>query len=318
MIGKSFLAAILCTAYAVPVFAETIAAVTVYEARNEQYWDVWNETFTPVQEVSGTGGGIFPDVNVFGRAVSNYGRIEVEAGYTGQMVRIEADITDTSYSQPRVTASGNFYDYLTINAKQGSSLVEGASLLATSRFNLSGSLTSNLDISWPYDLINTSFRHDVVAQAGGSLFGGPFNSYFLDGGTFLPTSYPIKIDGLTNSWNLDVDYAQWVSVGSGFDLDVGLYCTISAQATNAPQVTTIDSGCGPMTLTWKGMTFVDDNFVDRTGELDAFGDSGTNWALAYSASGAIPEPASWAMMVAGFGLVGASIRKRRVTAALPA
>ena len=31
--------------------------------------------------------------------------------------------------------------------------------------------------------------------------------------------------------------------------------------------------------------------------------------------GAVPEPASWALMVSGFGLVGASVRRRRVVAA---
>jgi len=29
------------------------------------------------------------------------------------------------------------------------------------------------------------------------------------------------------------------------------------------------------------------------------------------AAGAVPEPASWAMLIAGFGLVGAVLRRRR-------
>jgi hypothetical protein len=31
-----------------------------------------------------------------------------------------------------------------------------------------------------------------------------------------------------------------------------------------------------------------------------------------TAAGAVPEPASWAMLIAGFGLIGASLRRRRV------
>jgi hypothetical protein len=31
--------------------------------------------------------------------------------------------------------------------------------------------------------------------------------------------------------------------------------------------------------------------------------------------GTIPEPSSWAMLIAGFGLVGATLRRRRVIAA---
>jgi hypothetical protein len=33
-------------------------------------------------------------------------------------------------------------------------------------------------------------------------------------------------------------------------------------------------------------------------------------------TGAVPEPASWAMLIAGFGLTGAAMRRRRVTAAV--
>lgn len=33
------------------------------------------------------------------------------------------------------------------------------------------------------------------------------------------------------------------------------------------------------------------------------------------ATGAVPEPATWAMMIAGFGLVGASLRRRKASAA---
>ena len=38
-----------------------------------------------------------------------------------------------------------------------------------------------------------------------------------------------------------------------------------------------------------------------------------NGALTYSGGipGGVPEPASWALMIGGFGLVGASMRRRR-------
>ncbi len=41
-----------------------------------------------------------------------------------------------------------------------------------------------------------------------------------------------------------------------------------------------------------------------------------NWSgLTIGTSGAVPEPASWAMLIAGFGLVGAAARRRRPVAA---
>lgn len=38
--------------------------------------------------------------------------------------------------------------------------------------------------------------------------------------------------------------------------------------------------------------------------------------ISFSAAGAVPEPASWAMLIAGFGLVGAAARRRRQTVVL--
>lgn len=41
-----------------------------------------------------------------------------------------------------------------------------------------------------------------------------------------------------------------------------------------------------------------------------------NGALTYSVNNVVPEPATWAMLIAGFGLVGGAMRRRRESAAL--
>ena len=48
-----------------------------------------------------------------------------------------------------------------------------------------------------------------------------------------------------------------------------------------------------------------------------FTDTSENWhGFTFGIGGAaVPEPASWAMMIAGFGLVGATMRRRRMVAA---
>jgi hypothetical protein len=50
-----------------------------------------------------------------------------------------------------------------------------------------------------------------------------------------------------------------------------------------------------------------------SGSAQGLGDEGWNVSnlTVYGPSGAVPEPASWALMIAGFGLVGARMRRRR-------
>lgn len=45
------------------------------------------------------------------------------------------------------------------------------------------------------------------------------------------------------------------------------------------------------------------------------GVAGLSFTVTNLSSGAVPEPASWAMLIAGFGLVGAVMRRRRLAAA---
>lgn len=305
-----FVAAIAATS--TPALADTISSIYIYEARNNQSSNVLIDSATSGKVISGTGGALFPNVSIFGRAVTNYGRIEVEAGYSGQMPFTAADGSDPSYLQPNVYAGGTWSDSLTITARAGSSLAEGDALTVTSHLTLSGTLDSSFRADWSVPEVETFFRNQVTADALGSLFANGPHGFYPDGGSFPLTNNPIIIDQLSNSWYFDIALEQQVQVGSSWDMGIGTGCTIDTQAYGAPQLTTIDASCGPMLMVWRGMTFVDGDGVDRTGELDAFGASGTNWALAYS--GAVPEPAAWAMMIAGFGLVGSSLRQRRQAA----
>lgn len=43
--------------------------------------------------------------------------------------------------------------------------------------------------------------------------------------------------------------------------------------------------------------------------------SQTNGSFAYDAASAVPEPATWGLMIAGFGLIGTAMRRRRVAVA---
>ncbi|WP_254447802.1 PEPxxWA-CTERM sorting domain-containing protein [Sphingomonas sp. ID1715] len=61
---------------------------------------------------------------------------------------------------------------------------------------------------------------------------------------------------------------------------------------------------------WGGIHFRFDNEIGL-----ATGQTIGRWALAQNAFNAVPEPASWALMIAGFGLAGAAVRRRVVRVA---
>jgi hypothetical protein len=61
---------------------------------------------------------------------------------------------------------------------------------------------------------------------------------------------------------------------------------------------------------WGGIHFRFDNEIGL-----ATGQSIGKWALGQSAFNAVPEPASWALMITGFGLTGGVLRRRAVRVA---
>lgn len=61
--------------------------------------------------------------------------------------------------------------------------------------------------------------------------------------------------------------------------------------------------------TWSGFSGVDYVVFDGIGSLGGF--ELDNIVLNEAVPGGVPEPAAWALMIAGFGLAGASLRNRR-------
>ena len=59
---------------------------------------------------------------------------------------------------------------------------------------------------------------------------------------------------------------------------------------------------GQLCAAWQGVTAI---------WYDAIVNDGTTVKLDYLGGGVVPEPASWALMIAGFGMTGAALRRRR-------
>ena len=128
----------------------------------------------------------------------------------------------------------------------------------------------------------------------------------------------INNDGVTSSTvvsslpdgSVTVDFLIPFTSGQMFTIGSNLNC--SARGNLATAV--CDAGNSAY---WGGIRSVTDGNGAVLADWSVSSVSGTNWQQSFiPATGAVPEPAAWAMLIAGFGLVGAMQRRRgRVVAA---
>lgn len=62
------------------------------------------------------------------------------------------------------------------------------------------------------------------------------------------------------------------------------------------------------------LTFDADNIYFNFANITQFTEAGTHYGYSVSFAGGVPEPAAWSMLIAGFGLVGGTMRRRNAKA----
>lgn len=127
-------------------------------------------------------------------------------------------------------------------------------------------------------------------EAAALLFGGNASDYVIS---------------TVDDQAADVNYSAWYSV-----IGVGGGFTFAQDYSNKylGQYYGPTSGfncCGP--------DYKDTNAASSYVADNATGPGFTNYA--FRVTGAVPEPAAWALMIAGFGLAGAALRRRRLAVA---
>ena len=76
------------------------------------------------------------------------------------------------------------------------------------------------------------------------------------------------------------------------------------------------SAAGPVTNSPLDFLNFDTSFQTTLGELILFDDDSATVTFSASLAGAVPEPASWAMMIAGVAMAGGAMRRRRTIRAM--
>lgn len=149
------------------------------------------------------------------------------------------------------------------------------------------------------------------------------NLYVLDPSTAPVSGYTnAVVDGRQAAYSGFDDAAEIGGLSDGYVLQSGWFTaafndglTITAKSykgdelihelsfvvdTNAPTLQTFD---------WRGVTRV--SFAGAGGKDRFFDMSGTNFAVDAVQVAAVPEPATWAMMVLGFAAVATALRRQR-------
>ena len=134
-------------------------------------------------------------------------------------------------------------------------------------------------------------------------------------GILLSASHAFSLKGLKLSYIDNNDTLQiygvnldgsLVSIGFGGAIKTGLAGAATTTFTSANDGTSVLALLAPTSRFSRYL------FTTRaSGAVDYLGDKGQGYRID-RIDGVVPEPATWAMMIAGFGLVGVAARRRRV------
>nr|WP_254447510.1 PEPxxWA-CTERM sorting domain-containing protein [Sphingomonas sp. ID1715] len=151
--------------------------------------------------------------------------------------------------------------------------------------------------------IDNSVRKDFILlqfNAPVKLMSATFNTFSVLGGT-KDSDATIKYGWTQNPWNSNIAPLindKTVSVLNG--LFAGTYSSLTSSTGNSTR------DINPQQH-WGNLWLIGSDWTNADGKIDGFKLNGL---------AVVPEPATWAMMIGGFGLVGGAMRRKARRAAI--
>ena len=142
-----------------------------------------------------------------------------------------------------------------------------------------------------------------------------FNPFPRLPATFATGNAPIDFVVGTTSGSFDGGGNVFVSGGRGARSAVGLNPAIGSDLFDVSslslQAYDLRSAFGPLDAAFPSFLNFGEVFSTSAGDFVLFDDDDTRFGFRAEvmAAGAVPEPASWAMMIGGFGLIGFAMRR---------
>lgn len=154
-----------------------------------------------------------------------------------------------------------------------------------------------------------------VGNTGGFAAGGTFtNSAAVVSGTGTGDFSPITSGALVELSAITATAGSAITFSSAFGSFVGTVKTYSASSSSLSSILSLYS-VGTFTPTGKLASYAP-GAASLTFTFNQTGGAGSaisgSYTLASPPSG-VPEPATWGMMIAGAGMAGAAVRRRRST-----
>lgn len=228
-------------------------------------------------------------------AVSPANAAQVVFGMTGNTATTGSDGNSVSYNIGGVRVRVSAWSLTAPNA--GGSVYDSylgaysTGLGATSGDEDGSNNTHTVDNQNRYDFLLFQFDQAV------DIVSATFTTYAVGGAT-KDSDFTYGYGTTNTAWNTQPNLNN-MSYGSLSSLLNGGFTTVTG--TSAGGARTVDS------LSRSGNVWlIGAAFANADGNIDAFKISNVTVNTT-----AVPEPATWAMMIAGFGLVGGAMRRRR-------